>query len=168
IVRDNDWNRVREIVDGSDIEGATVKVVSSRPPSRNELPKESLRWIAEQNRKAIVEAIPGIATAMEFIRSLAKTLADGEKALRWNSPSGVPVCNFERLPDVRRARLWLGGKPYQYPAALDYLPPLDPGACAQAAAPNFVHSLDASHLALVALACECEEIPLACVHDSFA
>jgi DNA-directed RNA polymerase len=31
-----------------------------------------------------------------------------------------------------------------------------------------IHSQDASHLALVALACEYENIPLATVHDSFA
>jgi hypothetical protein len=166
-VRDNDWNRIREFVD-REVDGELYGEVSSRRPKKGELPKKALSFIAKQNREAVAEAVPSIDPAMGYIGSMAKILAAAGKPLRWMSPSGVPVCNAERLPDVTRPRLWLGGKPYQYPAALDYLPNLDEGECRKSAAPNFVHSLDASHLAFVTLACECEGIPLACVHDSFA
>jgi DNA-directed RNA polymerase len=45
---------------------------------------------------------------------------------------------------------------------------MDEGETRLAAAPNFIHSMDAAHLAFVALACERENIPLLTVHDSFA
>jgi DNA-directed RNA polymerase, mitochondrial len=51
---------------------------------------------------------------------------------------------------------------------MDDLDEIDVAACKRGAAANLVHSLDASHLALVALACECADVPVACVHDSFA
>src|SRR5262249_27377859 len=52
--------------------------------------------------------------------------------------------------------------------AYAFLPELDIAGCVRGAAPNLVHSLDASHLAFVALGCERERIPLLTVHDSYA
>jgi len=55
----------------------------------------------------------------------------------------------------------------QHKHAYAFRPELDRKACARGAAPNLVHSLDAAHLALVALASEAGRIPLVTVHDSF-
>jgi hypothetical protein len=80
----------------------------------------------------------------------------------------VPACNKYLMPDDWQPQLWIGGRPFR-PKTVDGKPDtIDAGKCARAAAPNLIHSFDASHLALVALACEREGIPLATVHDSFA
>jgi DNA-directed RNA polymerase, mitochondrial len=42
------------------------------------------------------------------------------------------------------------------------------GKCRLSAPPNVIHSLEASHLVFVALACEKAGIPLVTVHDCFA
>jgi DNA-dependent RNA polymerase len=133
-----------------------------------DLPEGQLDYFVDLVRAAIERQLPGAVDVMNFVRTIAKALAEAGKALKWVSLSGVPVCNLEHKPDVHSVKLWLDDRPAYHEVSTEWLPEIDVAACVRSSAPNLVHSCDAAHLALVALACECEHIPLACVHDSFA
>jgi DNA-dependent RNA polymerase len=148
-------------------EQLVVRVIQRRF-KREDLSPGSLEFMVGVARNAIATLLPGAVKIQEFARGIADALATAGKPLRWPSETGVPVCNEYLEPDQTQPRLWIGGRSFR-PKAVDGKPDtLDAGKCARAAAPNLIHSLDASHLARVALACECENIPLATVHDSFA
>ena len=65
--------------------------------------------------------------------------------------------------------MWLGALPtrIEHDVPVGYEPELDGDRCSQGAAANLIHSIEASHMALVALACERAGIPLVTVHDCF-
>jgi DNA-directed RNA polymerase len=152
---------------GANIPSA-IPVVRYERLKRGDLRKGSLKFMVGIAREAIATLLPGAVKIQEFVRETADALATAGKALRWNSPTGVPACNEYLEPDYWQPKLWIGGRLFR-PKAVDGKPDtLDAGKCARAAAPNLIHSFDASHLALVAFACERENIPIATVHDSFA
>ena len=125
-----------------------------------------LKGIERQSRK------PFLASSRSELSSLAAlaALAERGRTLRWISPSGVLVSNIYNKPDPRVRGYYLGAKRVRHIGAYAFLPELDIDRCVRGAAPNLVHSLDASHLAFVALGCERERdgIPLLTVHDSYA
>jgi Autographiviridae RNA polymerase len=132
-----------------------------------QLPPRLLDWFVPLVRDAMEKALPGATQTMRFMRDIAEMWADAGKTLWMHSPTGVPVCNLEYKPDLQRPKLWLDDKEVRHWAVMDDLDEIDVSACKRGAAANLVHSLDASHLAFVALACEGAGIPLACVHDCF-
>src|SRR5262249_2619695 len=124
-------------------------------------------WFIEKTQQAVGIALPGVGRVMSFARELAEILAAQENVLWWRSPSGVPVYNKYSQPDPYVKTTYLGATPIRHKVGAEYKPEVDRGRCVRGAPPNLIHSLDASHLAFVALACECARIPLATVHDCF-
>jgi hypothetical protein len=119
---------------------------------KDDLPPGLLDGFVGLVRGAIEKALPGATKIMGFTRDIAEMFADAGKTLWMHSPTGVPVCNLEYKPDLQRPKLWLDNKPVRHWAVVDDLDEIDVAACKRGAAANLVHSLDASHLALVALA----------------
>src|SRR5262249_5070439 len=131
--------------------------VRRRRPRPKDIPHRS--WFIKKHREAIAKAFPGFEPIRDFFRACAAMLAECGESLRWTSPSGVPVCNRYNVPDPHRKNYYLGAKLVQHKHAYAFRPELDTGGCERGAAPNLVHSLDASHLAFVALACEADRVP---------
>jgi DNA-directed RNA polymerase len=133
-------------------------------------PEGYVGWFVQLAREAIAKALPGAEDVKKFVSGVTEALAANERALMWTSPSGVPVCNEYREPDVHIKTTWLGASPkkHNHKVADGWLPELRQSKCKLAAPPNLIHSLDASHLAFVAIACEAEDIPLVTVHDAYA
>ena len=152
---------------GQQEQGTEKKILRALGVKKDDPPPGLLDWFVDLVRGAIEKALPGATKIMGFTRDIAEMFADAGKTLWMHSPTGVPVCNLEYKPDLQRPKLWLDNKPVRHCAVVDDLDEIDVAACKRGAAANLVHSLDASHLAFVALACECAGIPLACVHDSF-
>jgi DNA-directed RNA polymerase len=135
---------------------------------KEDLPEGHLEWLEEAFSKALTLALPGFVPIRDFLRDTAKALAP-KNVLRWPSPSGVPICNRYWQREEHSKQVYLGAHKIRHKIADGYLPILDIGGCVRGAAPNFIHSLEASHLAFVALGCKAaERIPLATVHDTFA
>jgi DNA-directed RNA polymerase len=148
-------------------EQSVVRVIQ-RHFKREDLSPGSLDFMVGIARGAIATLLPGAVKIQEFVRGTADALATAGKPLWWSSPTGVLASNKYFEPDDWQPQLWFGGRPFR-PKTVDGKPgTLDAGKCARAGAPNLIHSLDASHLVFVALACAREGIPLATVHDSFA
>jgi DNA-directed RNA polymerase len=152
---------------GQQEQGTEKRILRALGVKKDDLPPGLLEWFVDLVRGAIEKSLPGATKIMGFTRDIAEMFADSGKILWMHSPTGVPVCNLEYKPDLQRPKLWLDNKPVRHWAVVDDLDEIDVAACKRGVAANLVHSLDASHLAFVALACECADIPLACVHDCF-
>ncbi|KAI9125697.1 hypothetical protein K1719_003115 [Acacia pycnantha] len=107
----------------------------------------------------IFEAARGI---MGWLGDCAKVIASENQPVRWTTPLGLPVIQ----PYCRTER-------YQIRTSLQILALHREGSVIDirkqrtAFPPNFVHSLDGSHMMMTALACRDAGLRFAGVHDSF-
>jgi hypothetical protein len=166
ILADREENRIADGFIDKEEGGMKWQEQRWRKPKSEDVPHRS--WFVKKHREAIAKAFPGFEPVRDFFAGCAAALAARGRTLRWISPSGVLVSNIYNKPDPRERSYYLGAKRVRHIGAYTFLPELDTDRCVRGAAPNLVHSLDASHLALVALGCERERIPLLTVHDSYA
>ena len=138
--------------------------------SQEEPPEGRARfYLADRIREACKEVLPGPAEVMEYICSLAGHCADEDRPLEWTSPTGFPICIRHQKPKLDRVRLVANGRRVEYRVANGHEPGIVKLEARNAAAPNFVHSLDASHLIRTVNAAVSEGITdIVTVHDSFS
>ena len=116
--------------------------------------------------KAIKRTIPQACKTQIFLRKLAKVCTSNGRALSWFTT--LPVINFYYEPIIKRTDTRLGRSRKQANQIVGYnLDKITPKAHTAAAA-NFVHSLDAAHMHMVANAAAIEGIVMVGVHDSFS
>ncbi|KAK4048527.1 DNA-directed RNA polymerase [Microbotryomycetes sp. JL201] len=128
-------------------------IAKSIPPNRiqaalQEMPAASTR--SKKGKKAV-------AAGMSRIPKEQMT------SVVWTTPLGLPVVQPYRKPKKRQVATAL-----QTVFIVDPSVPaeVDPRAQATAFPPNFIHSLDATHMMMTALACK-DKIAFASVHDSY-
>jgi DNA-directed RNA polymerase len=141
-----------------------------QPNEPNEEYYKRMYYLAERVMEACKNELPGPAKVMEYIRELAEQCTQRGGFLEWRSPTGFPVSNRYQRPRTKRVPLiWYGDVVYKPKIAVGALPKINKKKTLDAAAPNFVHSLDAAHLIRVVLAAQSEGIiNVLTVHDSFA
>jgi DNA-directed RNA polymerase len=106
---------------------------------------------------------------MKYVRRLALYRFERGRFLEWRTGTGFPVSNRYQEPDVVELDLGSGGVRSRYTVADGALPAIRKGKVLNAASPNFVHSLDATHLIRTVLAANSEGIrDILTVHDSMA
>ena len=128
-----------------------------------DIPAGAPKSLVELVRKAIERHIRSAPAIMKQLQALVGK----SKPVRWVSPSGLPVSNSYPKPRVKRVRHYLHDKSRQCVQSVGWKPEQRFSVARSAIAPNYIHSLDSAHLALVACACEREGIPLVTVHDSY-
>src|SRR5262249_52787856 len=87
--------------------------------------------------------------------------------LRWTTPLGLPVINLYPEPDIITISTLLNGRRKQTNLTIGDKDKLDKMAAINAVTANFVHSIDATHLQMIALAAAKEGIEMVTVHDCF-
>jgi hypothetical protein len=151
------------------------------PPSWNKEPMiaptaATLRWVdswracqylAKVALQACEKVLPGPKCIMDYIQRLAKDRADRGLCLEWTSPSGFHVSSSYYKPKTRVVNCMSGGVRVQHTLAIG-VGKIDRKQAISAAAANFVHSMDAAHLAKVVNAAAAEGIDLLTIHDSFS
>jgi DNA-directed RNA polymerase len=125
-------------------------------------------YLAWRIMTAAKEILPRPAKAMEFIRKLAEERADKGEILQWENPTGFPVANRHFESKVKLVHIESRGEYVRHFVADGYEPNVLKEDAMNAAAPNFVHSLDAALMARVAIAADRKGIPVFGVHDSMA
>jgi DNA-directed RNA polymerase len=125
------------------------------------------RYMGRVAYAAITEVVKKPAEGMDFLKLLAGAMAHEGKPVRWTTPAGLPCVNRYHEATTKKLKLWLHNESIYVYVATGKEPPLLKKKCQQAISPNFVHSLDAAHLLLVAGACADEGIEIVTVHDSF-
>jgi DNA-directed RNA polymerase len=117
---------------------------------------------------AITEVVRKPAEAMDFLKALAGVMAHEGKPVSWITPAGIPCINRYHDATTKVLRLWLHNERIKVNVATGDEATLQKRKCQQSIAPNWVHSLDASHLLLTVGACADEGITdIVTVHDSF-
>jgi DNA-directed RNA polymerase, mitochondrial len=119
--------------------------------------------IAEAVDRVVVKA----AEAMEWLKDTATLVAKEGLPVHWTTPDGFPVLQAYRDLKRQRVETMINGSRVVMMMVSD-LPTVDKRAQAQGISPNFVHSLDGTHLRLsVVRAAEEGMKHFALVHDSF-
>lgn len=126
------------------------------------LPKLS-GFLAPLMRESIEEAMPAAARAMKFAQKICRTIPL-ENHLQWETPLGGLVINRYTTTEETRIAIRSMGLSLVVAYNRDYTLN-NRRKAASGIAPNFVHSLDSTHLLKVILAADCDIVP---IHDSLA
>jgi len=113
---------------------------------------------------ALREVCTSTVEAMDWLRLLASLIAGKGRPVQWTTPLGFPVIQTYRNTreikvDTIMQRVTIRIEDSDLPVRV--------GRQVDGFAPNFVHSIDATHLLLSAVACEKKGLDLMCVHDSY-
>ena len=135
----------------------------------NEPRTEAARYLAKKIREACKELLPGPAGVMQHICDLADYCREQGRFMEWTSPTKFPAANSCQESNIKTVYLVSTGVEVRHRVADGCLPKIRKKKTRNAAAPNFVHSMDAAHLVRVVLAAQAEGIHnVVTVHDSFA
>ena len=172
------------------LEDQVLEGVISKHPFGEDNGSKAATYIADKVWVAVNDVVEKAAEGMRFIQKCAQLCAHEAKPLIWTSPIGLPIVHSYEDYKVNRVRIFLYDKDITPAEAtknskvteegdvykcimlnLRSQPKgtLDKMKQRNAAAPNFIHSLDASHLMFSVLAGIEEGIEdFMLIHDSFA
>lgn len=124
-------------------------------------------WLSHVLYRAIRSTVKSAAAAMDWLREAAQVAAKADLPLWWETPMGLPILQeYKKQRGKAVDTHWCGAR-IQVIVQVDE-EKIDSRSQANGVAPNFVHSLDASHLQAVAAQARREGMGyLAMIHDSF-
>jgi hypothetical protein len=137
------------------------EVYDDEPP-----PFDHVVYLIKCFRKACAEILPGPFQVMQYIQAVVKECNKRRQFASWESPSGVLVSNIYPKAKVTTIYTLDGARTDLSEGAIRNT--INKRKTKSAAAANFVHSLDASHLVRVVNALAANHMSALCVHDCFA
>lgn len=123
------------------------------------------RFLSRFVWEAISEVVIKADEAMDWLQRSASKILKENDHIRWVTPTGFPVIQRYAKQEKTRIRTRLCGNALLSIRKETADP--DGNQHKNGIAPNMVHSLDASHMALTALAAGLEGMALAMIHDDF-
>lgn len=115
---------------------------------------------------SIGEVVVAARVAMDWLQKCARIVAKENQPLTWKTPDGFPV--FQRVNKTEDVRVCTELAGYIRLQVSNFTDQVDPRSMASAASPNFVHSMDATHLRETVRRCAAVGITdLACIHDDY-
>jgi DNA-directed RNA polymerase len=116
---------------------------------------------------AIGEVVVAARSAMVWLQKVAMVVAKTDKVVRWSTPIGFTPCQEYHRQKLIRVDTLFGGIRVRFGLWKDTIR-IDKRRMSNGIAPNFVHSLDASHLMSTINLCRENGLQnFSCVHDSF-
>lgn len=125
------------------------------------------KYMAQAVWEATSVTLSKAVAAMDWLKDPARRLAMIGMGVKWTTPSGFVV--IQRNPKTQESLIntFLNGKTRQV-TYRKQVPGVDPKKAVSSVAPNFVHSLDASHMVLTINGCQDSGVTdFAMIHDSF-
>ena len=121
-------------------------------------------FVSRLTMKAIGASFVGAVQVMDMLKESAGIVAKTGQPVQWVTPMGLPVKQPYREPRKVQIRTDL-----QRVTIMDdsSLVPISKYKQRSAFPPNFVHSLDSTHMMMTALECQRLGVTFASVHDSF-
>lgn len=122
------------------------------------------QYLARITLDAIGQVCVGARQIMDWLNQCGRVITQDGHVIRWDSPLGFPVVQPYRNWGTLRIttvmqRITMVDKDIRVPVAV--------GKQVDGFAPNFIHSLDATHMFMTARACHQQGIAFAAVHDSY-
>lgn len=125
--------------------------------------KDTAPYISEKLFEGLRGMCPGARAAMDWLQDTARRITKKKDSISWTSPIGMPV--HQPYQDHRRGRTKVSTALGDIRISSDESPPAF-RKHVQGFAPNFVHSVDASHMMSTALAFSDADMDFAGVHDN--
>mmetsp|Transcript_37458 Transcript_37458/g.96760 ORF Transcript_37458/g.96760 Transcript_37458/m.96760 type:complete len:248 (-) Transcript_37458:657-1400(-) len=121
-------------------------------------------YLARLTLNSLGDIFVGATTIMDWLATVAKEVAAGGHPVAWTTPLGLPV-----VQPYRRSGAYQIKTVVQHIVIADNSDRLPVSLRKQASAfpPNFVHSLDSSHMLMTATECRKKGLSFAGVHDSY-
>eukprot|EP00924_Labyrinthula_sp_SR-Ha-C_P010052 snap_masked-scaffold_40-processed-gene-0.36-mRNA-1 protein AED:0.20 eAED:0.22 QI:0/0/0/1/1/1/2/0/934 len=126
---------------------------------------QAAKLIAGLTLGAIGDTFKGAAKTMSWLREISRSCATMDESMKWISPFGLPIDQTYSKKEQQRIRV--GTKEIWYNKWHSDSGKIDKRKQTTAFPPNFVHSIDAAHLALTCLECYKRGIDFTAVHDSY-
>lgn len=143
------------------------EIVKEGNPDNLDLSFESAVYLADVNYKAIGKVVVAARVAMDWLRKVAHVAAEEGLPIHWEAPSGLLVNQAYRVAEGESLCFRLMGRRFCVRITREGHH-IDIRRQTSGIAPNFIHSLDASHLVRTVLYCAADGIEgFAMVHDSF-
>ena len=131
-------------------------------------PGKASGYMAKKLDKALRMTVKAAVEGMDWLQETSSLLAKENKPITWTTPVGFPVVNGYYEPIIKDIDIKVRGRRYRNKLLLGYTDKLKATKQRSTIAPNFVHSFDACHLMMVALAAKKEGInSFLLIHDSF-
>jgi DNA-directed RNA polymerase len=115
----------------------------------------------------IEDMLPRPKEVRNRLEQLAALAAKKKKPLRWPTPLGLSVINIYQPMDIKHISVCVNDRKRQVKLVVGDKDGIRPRKAKNAVTANFIHSVDAAHLQLVALAAAKEGIEMVSVHDCF-
>ena len=126
-----------------------------------------INYLSKQLYAAIGEVVVAARSAMGWLQDVARVMSKANLPILWETPAGFPVIQDYRVPLFKQINTIFGGARLQLGLVGD-TEKIDRKRSANAISPNFIHSLDASHLMLTVNLCRDVGITsFGMVHDSY-
>lgn len=124
-------------------------------------------YMGNLTNDSVGEVVRAAPQAMGWLQKLSKVMSKAGLPINWTMPAGLPVQQAYWKQKKKRVKTMFGGLSYTVTYTED-TDTIDSRRQASGIAPNFVHSLDASHLMLtVCQALDAGIEDFAMIHDSF-
>jgi DNA-directed RNA polymerase len=118
--------------------------------------------------EAIQEVVVAASSAMRWLKSAAKVVAKNNLPVSWVSPIGLPVVQHYWEITAQQVQTYVGSIRYQTKVYENKEGEVGIHKQLLGVSPNFVHSMDASHLMFTVLGCLGEGITdFHMIHDSY-
>lgn len=130
-------------------------------------------YMAKITQQAVENTVVKAAEAMAWLKEIAGAVTAEGLPVRWTTPDGFPVVQHYREQKAHRVDTLIFGSRVTMSLRKDVMDPkgkplVSKRKQASGLSPNFVHSLDATHLRMSVLQASREGIAdVALVHDSF-
>jgi DNA-directed RNA polymerase len=149
-------------------DGMRKQMVNELPDTPEYTAWELSKYLTPIVDESIGEIVIASREVMDWLKDTARVVASRQLPVHWTTPLGLPVLQQYKFELTKQIKTHFGG------ARIDLSVKTDKGKLnkkkqALGIAPNFVHSMDASHMMITTLHCLDNDITdLAMVHDSYA
>lgn len=143
--------------------------IQNRLKERGAFPLEDVRYkvsnyAAAKTLTALNNMFTNARAVMDWLTLSAKVVADSGECVKWRTPLGLPVVQPYRKKSKSLVRTVLQTFALQ---SENESKPVTKMKQRSAFPPNFIHSIDSSHMMLTAIGCHEAGLTFAGVHDSF-
>ena len=125
------------------------------------------QYLSQITLRSLGEVFTGATSSMKWLAKIAKLVtSEGTSTLTWTTPLGLPVMQPYRV-EVKEVVKTISQRMNFYDPTTEAAQKVDGRKQVAAFPPNFVHSLDSSHMLMTARVCRRAGVVFAAVHDSY-
>lgn len=130
--------------------------------------RQASNYMAALIWKAVKSTVTKAVEGMEYLQQLAKIITKDKNVVQWVTPNGLLVQQNKYKDKVEIVNMFICGKRHKL-YVKDVPTDIDDRGQIQAVAPNFIHSMDGTHMQRVIhnMAVEHDRTNLFMIHDSF-